>query len=159
MSPVTLTPISDETYRLWLADAVKDYADDKIAAGTWAADRALELSQQEFNHLLPHGPATANSFIYGIRADGKNQDIGVVWISIVEWGGVHMAFIYDIIVFEPFRRQGFGRAALIALEDKVRRLGVDQIGLHVFGHNRAARELYEKVGYMITDINMVKKLD
>jgi len=158
MSTVTLSAISLESYRSWLEAAVKDYAQDKVAAGTWAADRALELSQQEFDRLLPNGPATPNTFIFGIRASGISQDVGVLWVTIVERGGVRLAFIYDIIVFEPYRRQGFGRAALLALETKVRELGVDQIGLHVFGHNQAARDLYEKVGYIITDISMVKKL-
>lgn len=158
MTTITLTPIGHETYRTWLAESIKDYAADKIEAGTWTADRALELSEQEFTRLLPNGPATPNTVIYAIRAEALSQDVGVLWISIVEHGGVRMAFIYDIIVFEQFRRKGYGRAAMIALEAKVRELGLDRIGLHVFGHNPAARELYAKVGYVITDINMVKKL-
>ena len=32
------------------------------------------------------------------------------------------------------------------------------ISLHVFGHNRVARALYEKLGYETTNVNMTEKL-
>lgn len=66
--------------------------------------------------------------------------------------------MYDFLVYEPYRRCGYGWQALQALEQNVRALGLDTIGLHVFGHNHAARALYEKAGYEVTNINMAKKL-
>jgi RimJ/RimL family protein N-acetyltransferase len=48
--------------------------------------------------------------------------------------------------------------AMTKLEGEAKRLGLDRIGLHVFGHNSAARPLYEKLGYVPTNINMVKHL-
>ena len=35
-------------------------------------------------------------------------------------------------------------------------MNVDLVGLHVFGHNIVAQELYKKSGYEITNINMRK---
>ena len=57
-----------------------------------------------------------------------------------------------------FRRRGYGEQAMAAIEDKVRELGLDTIDLHVFGFNTAARALYEKMGYSVTDVNMRKRL-
>jgi ribosomal protein S18 acetylase RimI-like enzyme len=73
-------------------------------------------------------------------------------------GGQTFAFIYDIIIFEEYRRRGYGEATMLAVEEKVREQGLNSIALHVFGHNHAAKTLYEKIGYEITDINMMKKV-
>ena len=64
----------------------------------------------------------------------------------------------DIVIDEPYRRRGYGQAAMLALEDSVRSLGLRGIALHVFGHNTAARALYERLGYTVTNINMAKRL-
>jgi len=37
-------------------------------------------------------------------------------------------------------------------------IGLKSIGLHVFGHNKLARDLYKKLGYVETNINMKKIL-
>ncbi|EEL31163.1 N-acetyltransferase [Bacillus toyonensis] len=37
-------------------------------------------------------------------------------------------------------------------------LGMTKIGLHVFGHNKVTRGLYEKLDYEITNIKMVKSI-
>ncbi|KAB2854509.1 MAG: GNAT family N-acetyltransferase, partial [Anaerolineae bacterium] len=49
--------------------------------------------------------------------------------------------------------------AMLALEDEVKKVGLDSIGLHVFGHNQSAYALYQKIGYETTNIVMAKKLE
>ncbi|WP_419719892.1 GNAT family N-acetyltransferase [Lysinibacillus fusiformis] len=39
-----------------------------------------------------------------------------------------------------------------------KQLGMNKIGLNVFGHNKIARGLYEKMGYEITNITMAKTI-
>jgi len=156
---VQLLPMTQPEYDAWLDSAIKDYAQDKVQAGAWEAGEALERSRVEFHKLLPAGLESPDNHLYSIWSDDAPLDIpvGVLWVAIPSWKRT-MAFIYDIIVFEPYRRRGYGRQAMLALEDKVRALGLDSIGLHVFGHNPGALALYQQVGYEITDINMVKKL-
>ena len=67
-------------------------------------------------------------------------------------------FIWDIEVRVEARGQGYGRAALLALEQLALDLGYDAIGLHVFGANTVARELYLTSGYIETDVSMVKAI-
>jgi ribosomal protein S18 acetylase RimI-like enzyme len=43
-------------------------------------------------------------------------------------------------------------------EERARELGATSLGLHVFGHNEARRQLYEQLGFMATNILMTKKL-
>lgn len=68
------------------------------------------------------------------------------------------AFIYDIAIDEAFRRLGYGRGALRALEPLARELGYDAIGLQVFGDNDVARNLYRSPGDIETDVTMRKRL-
>ncbi len=51
------------------------------------------------------------------------------------------------------------RRALEAVEARAEVPGTRRVRLHVFGHNRAVRTLYEKLGYEATSIVMSKRLD
>ena len=44
------------------------------------------------------------------------------------------------------------------LERVARETGLNLVALRVFGHNRAARDLYAKVGYEEMDFLMLKQL-
>ena len=68
------------------------------------------------------------------------------------------AYLCELLIDAPYRRQGYGTEALRAVEPAVRALGIERIALHVFGHNHPARALYEKVGYEETNIHMAKNL-
>ena len=61
-------------------------------------------------------------------------------------------------VFVTYPGTVTARAAMIAIEDEVRQLGIDRIGLHVFGHNRGAWALYDQLGYEVTNVNMAKTI-
>jgi ribosomal protein S18 acetylase RimI-like enzyme len=45
-----------------------------------------------------------------------------------------------------------------AAEGECRRRGVVSVGLNVFGHNLGAQALYEQMGFVVTSIQMSKKL-
>jgi ribosomal protein S18 acetylase RimI-like enzyme len=163
---ITLEAISPAEYKTWLTQAIRDYADDKVSSGNWDASDALDRSAAEFHRLLPEGPATQDNFFFSLMApnakakEGEEAapvSVGVLWFALPPWKPP-IAFIYDFLIYEPYRRQGFEEEALGALEEKVKALGLDTIGLHVFAHNTAARALYEKAGYAVTNINMAKKL-
>jgi len=70
----------------------------------------------------------------------------------------HPAFIFDFVINEQYRGKGFGKKTLLALDEKLEKMGATSIALHVFGYNTTAFELYKKMGYKVTNINMRKKL-
>ena len=82
----------------------------------------------------------------------------MIWFELRERRGGRSAYLYDFVVREDLRGQGYGRRALELFEAKLRELGVGRIGLNVFGYNHAARALYEKMGYQVTGVGMMKQL-
>lgn len=82
----------------------------------------------------------------------------MIWLAVRIEALRPLGFIYDFMIYQEFRRRGYGEQAFIQLEEKAKELGLDKIALHVFGHNKAAIALYQKVGYEITDLHMEKKL-
>lgn len=155
---VRLTPLTEEAFAIWRRDAIPAYAQDKVEASNWLPEVALERSEAEFSRFLPEGLTTPDQHFFSIVDEATGSQVGVVWFSVADWGGRRAAFILDFMIHEPFRRHGFALQALSALEDEVRVLGLDTIELHVFGHNRAARALYEKAGFEVTNVNMAKHL-
>ena len=156
---VQLAPMQEEEYQAYLDYAIAGYAEDKVRAGNWRAEGALERSREEFMRLLPQGLATPDHYLFTIIDIVANTRVGVLWFAVVDWGSGLQAFVYDFEIDEPYRRRGYATRALQALEEKVIALGLPTISLHVFGHNHAARALYEKKGYEITNINMTKTVD
>ena len=82
----------------------------------------------------------------------------MIWLAVIPHFGRPSAFIYDLRIFDAFQRRGYGMQAMLAVEHEAQALGMERIGLHVFGHNSAAQALYLKLGYTITNVNMVKHL-
>jgi RimJ/RimL family protein N-acetyltransferase len=151
--------MGENEFQAYLANAIHDYAEDKIKSGNWHPAEALQKSAAEYQALLPAGLASQNQYLFSIVAPENETTIGMIWFAVDDARPQPSAFIYDFIIFEEFRRRGYGTQALMAVEEKVGALGLDTISLHVFGHNNGARALYEKVGYEITNLNMSKKLN
>ena len=151
-----MNPNAFAAYREALARA---YADDNVASGRWPEEGALQRSYQDLDESLPQGLATPDHYVYEIRDDTSGAVVGVIWFAVVVKNGLKSAFVYDIEIKAEFQRQGHARAAFIALEPLVRKLGLSSIGLHVFGHNPGAQALYNSLGYGVTGVNMRKTLD
>jgi ribosomal protein S18 acetylase RimI-like enzyme len=151
--------MTETQYGHWYDRSVRGYADEKVRAGNWSAEDALERAREEFAKLLPSGLATPDHWLFSIVDVETGTSVGILWLARAMWqASGRSAFIFDFEVDEAFRRRGYGRAALAALEGKARELGFAEIGLHVFGHNLAARALYEQAGYEVTNVNMSKRL-
>ena len=84
--------------------------------------------------------------------------VGFVWYAMQCKRGACAAFIYDLEVLEAHRRQGHATRALAAVEQHAARLGATQVALNVFSGNRAAQALYSRLGFVVTNINMLKRL-
>jgi ribosomal protein S18 acetylase RimI-like enzyme len=71
---------------------------------------------------------------------------------------VRTAVLYFVGILEPYRRRGYATQALRLLERDVAKRGLQEVRLYVFGHNAAAWDLYEKMGYAATSLTMSKKV-
>ncbi len=153
---IKLIPIEQADYDIFLEQEIMKYANDHVKNGNWHADEALEKSRAEFQHYLPDGPKSKDQFVLTIFNDETKQKLGVLWVQVKMDDPRREAFIFDFIIEEQFRGKGFGKQALIALDEKLIELGAESVGLHVFGHNTNAFELYKKMGYEVTNIQMRK---
>ena len=102
--------------------------------------------------MLADGAATKDTWIWAVEADGRR--VGSVFVGIRDGG----LWLYDITIDEAERGKGYGRGAMTALEDEVRRLGHDTIGLNVWGGNEVARGLYRSLGWAEESVHMRKSL-
>jgi len=157
LETIELVRMTQAEYDAWLPGEVAGYAQEHVRTGRWAAADALRLSREEHEKLLPQGPATPDHHLWSIVRSGDREPVGMLWMGVVHKPS-RRAFIYNIEIYPQFRRHGYAMQAMLRLEEEARRLGLESIGLHVFGHNTAARPLYEKLGYVPTNINMTKRL-
>ena len=155
---IRIVPMTQAQFDRWLEASIADYADEKVKAGNWSAEEAPTRSRQEFQKLLPQGLATAGQHLFAILDDAGAQ-VGFLWFAVMPEATGPVAFVYDFGIDAAQRRKGYGEQAFRALEAEVRALGLHTIQLHVFGHNRPAIALYEKLGYTATNIMMSKTLD
>jgi ribosomal protein S18 acetylase RimI-like enzyme len=149
-----MTGAEFETY---LQRLIPEYAAEHVQAGNWSAEEAEDRAAEQVRQPLPEGE-DGDHYLYILRVDGIDQPVGLIWLGVMREGITPRGFIYDIIVYEDFRRRGFGAQAMRAIEAQARDLGASNIALHVFAHNHAARALYEQLGYAVTDLWMTKAL-
>ena len=150
---VKLEPIEQGDFERFLEREIRNYAEDHVRNGNWSAEGARERSRAEFEHYLPDGIHSKDQYLFSIL-DDKDDKIGVLWVQVKE----QKAFIFDFVIDEAFRGKGYGKQALAAMDEKLKSMDVESVGLHVFGDNVAAQELYKKAGFQITDIQMKKIL-
>ncbi len=142
----------------YLEPAIREYAHEKVISGDWEPHEALERSRADHARLLPDGLATPDHLLFTVRDEETEQPVGILWLALLTRGAKVEAYVYDIAVSEEVRGRGYGRATMLACLDAARKLGAESVGLHVFGHNAAARALYTSLGFEPTNIRMTLDL-
>jgi len=150
--------MSENDFQAYASQTVPRHAEENVKAGAWDPEVAPERAAIGFRKLLPAGLDTENHFLLNIMDDELGSIVGMIWYLRDPSAGAPSVFICDFEIFAEYRRSGYGRQALLALEERFRQTGVTRISLHVFAHNAAARSLYEQIGFRSTGINMSKSL-
>lgn len=158
MSDISLEPMTQAEFDAWLPRAIVEYAQEHVVDGRWSQEEAVDKSRAEHDTLLPQGLGTRDNHLWSIVGSEDRKRVGILWVNLRQKPNPHV-FVYNIEIFPDFRRRGYAEAAMKELEVAARRMGAETIRLHVFGHNKAARPLYEKLGYEPTNIVMAKPLD
>ena len=150
-----LIPMTESEFVEWHVQSKNNYRDELHRSGL-SFSEAQKKADDDMSRLLPEGLNSKDQFLFSMNDDGRN--VGILWFGIRGAEDNRKAFIYDIVVNVSERGKKFGERALKLLEFEVKKRGLSHIGLHVFGHNLVARNLYEKMGYEITNLNLEKKL-
>ncbi|WP_144512395.1 GNAT family N-acetyltransferase [Bacillus sp. FJAT-22090] len=150
---VKLVLMNSEEYQKYIISAIKLYANEKVLSGNWNQEESIRKAEEEYTRLLPKGEKTESNYLYNIINDDKA--IGVLWLARKS---EKEGFIYDINILEQYQGFGYAKEAMKQIEIVGKDLGMHKIGLHVFGHNKVARGLYDKLGYQTTNVLMEKEI-
>jgi GNAT superfamily N-acetyltransferase len=127
-----------------------DYAEAKARAGFWSREESLSRASKEIASTVGPDPAErGHAFFVGV--DGAGQRIGWAWTGPVPGSKTSRGkrWLFQIVVDEPLRGQGYGRALLQAVERQIRGDGMRWLHLNVFRWNSVAVTLYETSGYEV----------
>ncbi len=152
-----LVPMTQPEYDVYIERLIHEYAADNIRAGYWSEDEALGKSRTQTGSLLSQGLQTKDHYLYTLY-DGDTA-VGMVWLRAELDRHVKSGFIFDVEIKEEYRSRGYGKQAMLLIEEKARELGIKRMGLHVFAYNDAAKNLYERIGYKVSSMNMLKDLE
>jgi len=154
--PIRLVPINAQQFPSWRQRCHAEYKADLIAAGE-TEDVADRHSADSLDRAFPADAPTADNAVFHLTHD-TDGTVGYLWIGRDSSGDPASWWVWDVVVEPEHRGKGYGRAAMRLAEDHARAAGARTLGLSVFGHNVAARGLYESVGYETTTVKMRKHL-
>ncbi|UQN09388.1 GNAT family N-acetyltransferase [Deinococcus sp. QL22] len=149
-----LKPMTAASYATFLTTSLVSYAQEKVASGEWQPEDAPENARLEFAELLPQGVETPLQFLFDLHDFSRSEQVGVLWFALRGSAQRRRIFVYDVLIYPQFQRQGYAAKAFELLQEKAQTLEAKDIRLHVFGHNQGAIALYEKLGFVMTNIIM-----
>ena len=153
---VYLKQMNKKVFESFYEESIVDYANEHVKSGDWEAEGSTERARSEFENLLPEGLDTSNQYLLSVINNDVN--IGYLWLHIFAFKEQKKCFIYDIKIKDTYRGHGLGTKTMECLEGYCKDKDVETIGWHVFGHNKRAVSLYNKMGFETTNYRMEKKL-
>nr|WP_244991447.1 GNAT family N-acetyltransferase [Clostridium senegalense] len=151
--------LSDDEFDKFAEWDILDYSKDLIKSGLCSKEDALESAKKSFHGFLPEGKYTKDNFIYMV-VNSNNEDVGIIWYQKYQ---EDIAFICDFLIYESFRRQGYGKQTLLLVEEEAKEKGLKKVLFNVFKYNKPAFSLYKSLEYKIIDevgenISMLKNI-
>ena len=153
---IYLENMKQQTFKPFYEESIIQYAAEHVKSGDWEEEESIERARTEFENLLPEGLNTSNQYLLSVINNDVN--IGYLWLHIFAFKEQKKCFIYDIKIKDTYRGHGLGTKTMECLEGYCKDKDVETIGLHVFGHNKRAVSLYNKMGFETTNYRMEKKL-
>jgi ribosomal protein S18 acetylase RimI-like enzyme len=155
---VTLRKMTPAEYRA--ATGHREAESVRVLSRLMPEQLARERVRRGTAMFLPDGLDTAGHHL--LTAENESGEaVGNAWVGqdpSQAAGTTGSAWLYDINVFAPFRRLGYGTAILAAAEALMAREGKTALGLNVVGDNEAAIALYRRNGYVVESMSMRKRI-
>lgn len=145
-----------EEFEIYRAKLIKSYAATIANNMRRSLEVAMVMSEQQIEGLLKDGVDTKDHYVFNVVDNVSSEKVGILWVNIKP--EEKRSFIFDIEIMSEHQGKGYGKATLKELEVFMKELGIKQIGLNVFADNTMAKALYEKSGYAVTNMNMVKDI-
>lgn len=135
-----MNPAEFEAYRSFIAS--DDSPDREARQGT--------------EMLLPNGVLSEGHQLFSLISGDTH--VGVLWMTTMVRPTGPEAYIMDLVVFSPYRRQGYARLTLPLAEAIAREAGLPRLSLSVSASNAAASGLYQSAGFEPVFTRLTKPL-
>jgi GNAT superfamily N-acetyltransferase len=141
---------------------VSSFARDAVSYGLYVNEEdGIEHGRKDIADPASARNAERNVWL-AISVEGVDEPVGLIWLAIEPKVGAK-SYILELFVIPAYRRQGYAKAAMLALEDYARSLGIGHIALGVYLKNVNARALYDSLGYKVDatddiDVTMGKSI-
>ena len=140
---VKLQKMGLEMANAFYEETISDFAEANVITGKWSIDESLIRSKEHFTKQMPNGVNTKEHLLFSIFNE-KKKHVGNIWTTS---SPENKLWIQNIKIFPRFQRNGYGRAAIIEIKKIAESIGVEKIGLHVFGYNKTAVQFYEAIDF------------
>jgi ribosomal protein S18 acetylase RimI-like enzyme len=154
--PIRLRPVADDELASFVASTRDGYLISLVNDAGMGEEEAHEKTERDFAMLVREGRPVAGQQLFIVEETETSEPVGRVWLG--ERFPGQIGFLYDIEIDGRFRGRGFGREAMLLVEQEARRRGFVEIRLNVFGGNETARSLYRSLQYAEFAIAMRKRL-
>ncbi len=158
---IHLRPASQADFEAYRNVFIREYSLDIQQSYHIDERTATEKASRELDMCFPKGADSDRHELLCIEArltpnQPSTTKVGYLWHCANTIDG--STYLYDFIVLEDYRCLGFGRAALAALEQHVKSVGIERVNLRVAAHNPKAQKLYQSLGFEITGLDMSKRI-
>jgi ribosomal protein S18 acetylase RimI-like enzyme len=158
---IRLRPLRDDEFPDFLGLLRMEYVRSMMEEAGMTRAAAEEKATADHASLFPGGAPQPRHRIYVLEEEATGERAGhLFWAARQPPGPAGMrAYLYDLFIEVPFRRQGLGRRALELLEAEARAEDLPGVDLNVWGGNEAARALYRAAGFNERAVFMSKELE
>lgn len=153
MSKTEFTPIDENDFKLFAGILSEELQAKLLETGeAKSIEDAKKLSDNLLSKKLPTSLGQRDNFVSNIFNTEYQKNVGFVWIvlrSDSELEGVqNIARMAFICIFEPFRRLGLAKQAILDLEQVlIEQYHCYTLELNVFRSNEAAIKLYDQLKF------------
>jgi ribosomal protein S18 acetylase RimI-like enzyme len=149
--PVAARPMTESEFARFRDRGTAAYERELVDAGALDPAGAAAKAARDWADSLPDGQLTPAMLLLTLvaRVDGTASRVGALWLAL-DQPHPGVVFVYRVEIDAAYRRRGLGRAAMLLAEREAVRAGRGAVALNVFGHNAAARGLYDSLGYLPT---------
>jgi ribosomal protein S18 acetylase RimI-like enzyme len=151
---ITFEKMNNKEFKNYIEFMIPDYAKDTAKHYLISMEEANEKAEIQIESLFPDQEKTESQYLYHVMSE--NELAGYLWFHVMK--EEKKAFLYHIYILDSFRKRGIASQALHFFEEEAKKLGAASLGLHVFGTNENAIELYKKLGFKQASVSMNKIL-
>jgi ribosomal protein S18 acetylase RimI-like enzyme len=156
-SLVTLKPMTQAEFEDFLKISVPHYVSELMEARNHRFEDARVLAEKSFRSLFPDNRVDSpDQFVYSIM--DEEVAVGYLHLGIRREMQQPYLYVWDILINPTHRGRGYGKQAMLLAEKKGAEWGLMSLRLNVFRHNKAAMNLYQKIGFKTESMMMSKPI-